>query len=216
MSPSRRSFLKAASLAPLAAWSYPPSPSAQRPAPSASSAFDPWVEIHAANLRHNVAEVRRRAGGRPILAVIKNNGYGAGVANVARVLDPLDAIAGLAVVKLQEAVTLRDTGIRKPILLLGPLDERDLEDAVARDITPMVYTPIGARLDRVAAKRGRPVRIQSLQQVATAPPTFLLRANMPKLHFAFERFLVNQLRQRFGFFGTPIRLRLTARKRRRV
>ena len=33
------------------------------------------------NLRHNVAEIRRRAGGRPILAVIKNNGYGLGVVN---------------------------------------------------------------------------------------------------------------------------------------
>ncbi len=160
MSVSRRTFLKAGSVAPLAAW--PSAPAAQpevRPG-AASSAFDPWVEVHAANVRHNVAEVRRRAGGRPILAVIKNNGYGAGVTNVARVLDPLPAVAGLAVVKLQEAVTLRDAGIRKPILLLGPFDEQNLEEAAARDITPMVYTPIGASLDRVAATRGRPVRIQ--------------------------------------------------------
>ena len=43
--------------------------------------------------------------------MIKNNGYGAGVINVARILDPLEAIAGFAVVKLHEAVTLRDAGI---------------------------------------------------------------------------------------------------------
>jgi len=173
MALSRRTFITAGTLAPLAAWARAgtlqtqtppatpvPSPGAQRRAPDASSAFDPWVEVHAGNLRHNVAEIQRRAGGRPILAVIKNNGYGAGVANVARVLDPLPSIAGLAVVKLQEAVTLRDAGIRKPILLLGPFDERDLEEAVSRDITPMVYTPIGSWLDRLAAKRGRPVPIQ--------------------------------------------------------
>ena len=51
------------------------------------SAFDPWVEVHAANLAHNAGEVARRAKGQPILAVVKNNGYGLGVTTVAR-LEP--------------------------------------------------------------------------------------------------------------------------------
>ncbi len=124
------------------------------------SSFDPWVEVHRGNLTHNVAEIRRRAGNRPILAVIKNNGYGAGVANVARLLEPSDAIEGFAVVKLQEAAALRDAGIRKPVLLLGPFDEKNLEEAAARSITPMVYTPIGDVLDRLAAKRQKPLGVQ--------------------------------------------------------
>jgi alanine racemase len=121
------------------------------------SSFDPWVEIHRANLEHNVAEIRRRVENRPVLAVIKNNGYGMGVVNAARLLEPSEAIAGFAVVKLQEAASLRDAGIRKSVLLMGPFDEKNLEDAVARDITPMVYTPVGDTLDRLAAKRQRPV-----------------------------------------------------------
>jgi alanine racemase len=128
--------------------------------PAADSSFDPWVEVHAGNLRHNVREVARRAGARPILAVAKNNGYGLGVANAARVLESLPEIAGLAVVKLQEAAALRDAGIQKPILLLGPLEERELQEAASRGITPMVYTPVGAALERAAAKRGRPLPIQ--------------------------------------------------------
>jgi alanine racemase len=123
------------------------------------SSFDPWVEVHRGNLAHNVAEIRKRAGNRPILAVIKNNGYGAGVANVARLLEPSEAIQGFAVVKLQEAAALRDAGIRKPVLLMGPFDEQNLEEAVARDITPMVYTPIGDVLDRLAAKRQKPLGV---------------------------------------------------------
>src|SRR5207244_1160652 len=94
-----------------------------------------------------------------ILAVIKNNGYGAGVVNVARILEALDAIAGLAVVKLHEAVTLRDAGISKPILLLGPFAATELPDIVARRIMPMVYTPIGDAIDRAAARTGRPVTL---------------------------------------------------------
>jgi len=123
------------------------------------SSFDPWVEVHRGNLAHNVAEIRKRAGARPILAVIKNNGYGAGVANVAGLLEPSEAIQGFAVVKLQEAAALREAGIRKPVLLMGPFDEQNLEEAVARDITPMVYTPIGDVLDRLAAKRQKPLGV---------------------------------------------------------
>ena len=123
------------------------------------SSFDPWVEVHRGNLAHNVAEIRKRAGNRPILAVIKNNGYGAGVANVAGLLEPSEAIQGFAVVKLQEAAALREAGIRKAVLLMGPFDEQNLEEAVARDITPMVYTPIGDVLDRLAAKRQKPLGV---------------------------------------------------------
>jgi alanine racemase len=121
-------------------------------APSIDSSFDPWVEIHRENVRHNVQEISRRVGSRPILAVIKNNGYGMGATNVARLLDPQPEIFGFAVVKFHEAISLRDAGIRKPILLLGPFDEQNLEDAVARDIMPMVYTPVGPALDKVTAK----------------------------------------------------------------
>jgi alanine racemase len=119
--------------------------------------FDPWIEVSAQNLRHNVAEIARRTGGRPILAVVKNNGYGLGVANVGRLLDDDARIAGFAVVKLHEAMTLRDAGIRKPILLMGPFSDEELTDLAARDIMPMVYRDHGAALDRAAAKAGRPV-----------------------------------------------------------
>src|SRR5712691_8547209 len=140
MKPSRRSFLEA-TLALPALLDASPSFAATAPASestaSIDSSFDPWVEIHRENLRHNVQEISRRAASRPILAVIKNNGYGTGVANVAQ---------------LHEAISLRDAGIRKPILLLGPFDEQNLEDAVARGIMPMIYTPLGPALDKIAAK----------------------------------------------------------------
>jgi len=117
------------------------------------------VEIHRENLRHNVQEISRRAGKRPILAVIKNNGYGMGVANVAQLLEPQSEIIGFAVVKFHEAVSLRDAGIRKPVLLMGPFDGRNLEEAAARNIMPMVYTPMGPALDKVAAKLQKPVAV---------------------------------------------------------
>lgn len=124
-----------------------------------SSQFDPWIEVNAENLRHNVGEIARRAGGRPILAVIKNNGYGLGVANVARLLDDDRRVAGFAVVKLHEAMTLRDAGIRKPVLLMGPVSDAEIADAAARDLMLMLYRDHGAALDRAAARTGRPVGV---------------------------------------------------------
>jgi hypothetical protein len=80
MDTTRRGCLRTALALSLAR---PASP-APEPAEPRDSSFDPWVEVHPENLRHNVREVSRRAGARPILAVIKNNGYGLGVANVGR------------------------------------------------------------------------------------------------------------------------------------
>jgi alanine racemase len=146
-------------MAAVAAGGVPAAPAGRVQSPPAGTSFDPWVEVHAGHLRENVAEIARRAGGRPILAVIKNNGYGLGVVNVARVLEPLPAIAGFAVVKLYEAMALRDAGIRRPVLLMGPFDERELGELVRREIMPMVYTSIGDWLDRAAARTQRPVPI---------------------------------------------------------
>ena len=160
MKTSRRSFLGTGLALPALLDAAPVSSGETGPAEtpaSEDSSFDPWVEIHRENLRHNVQEISRRVASRPILAVIKNNGYGAGVANIARLLEPQNEIAGFAVVKFHEAMTLRDAGIRKPILLLGPFDERNLLDAVARNIMPMVYTQQGPALEKVAAKMQQPV-----------------------------------------------------------
>ncbi len=49
------------------------------------------------------------------------------------------------------------------------------------------------------------VKVRYISQVRTAPPTFAVFANTShKLHFSFERFLINRIRDRFAFRGTPI------------
>jgi len=69
-------------------------------------------------------------------------------------------------------------------------------------------------LDRANVPGGRPVRLYSLRQATVAPPLFELSANFLRLAPNFQRFLENQLRERFGFVGTPIRFRLAPPKRR--
>jgi len=50
-------------------------------------------------------------------------------------------------------------------------------------------------------------------QTSVAPPTFVLFTNAEgKLHFSYERFLENRLRESYGFFGNPIRIQVRGRK----
>jgi len=61
----------------------------------------------------------------------------------------------------------------------------------------------------------RAVRLYYVTQVTAAPPTFVIMTNEPKgVHFSYQRYVVNQIRKRFGFQGTPIRIRYRGKKKR--
>ncbi len=65
---------------------------------------------------------------------------------------------------------------------------------------------------RATVPAANKMRIFYMTQAAVAPPTFILFTNRQvKLHFAFERFLENQIRAAFGFRGSPIWFKVRAR-----
>ena len=56
-------------------------------------------------------------------------------------------------------------------------------------------------------KSGKRLKIVYVSQVGVDPPTFLFHVNDPDLvHFSYERYLENQIRRRYSFLGTPLRL----------
>ena len=67
-------------------------------------------------------------------------------------------------------------------------------------------------LNQPPAEKGRPLKIYYMTQVSVRPPTFVLFVNETELlHFSYKRYIENQLREAFGFVGTPIHF--IARKR---
>jgi GTP-binding protein len=55
--------------------------------------------------------------------------------------------------------------------------------------------------------RNRNIKLNYITQVSTGPPTFVIYTNYPEgIHFSYERYLINQMRETFGFEGVPIRL----------
>jgi GTP-binding protein len=108
------------------------------------------------------------------------------------------------------------TGERTPRLV-------ELIDRVATERRRRVATPelnrfvaaITAAQPPVADSR-RGVRVLFAAQTGVAPPTFVLFTNVAaSLHFSYLRYVANRLRDKYGFAGTPIRLHVRRRARRR-
>ena len=68
-------------------------------------------------------------------------------------------------------------------------------------------------LNPLPGDKGRRLKIFYASQAGVKPPTFLFFVNDPELmHFSYLRYLENQLRQNFGFEGTPLVLKVIGRQ----
>lgn len=79
---------------------------------------------------------------------------------------------------------------------------RRIQSAVLNDVImdALAYNP-------TPTDNGRRLRVYYTTQVATKPPTFVIFVNDPELmHFSYERFLENRIREAFDFEGTPVHL----------
>jgi alanine racemase len=115
------------------------------------------AEVNLAALRHNLRVIARHAGRAKVWPVLKADGYGHGAPAVARTLERAGA-EGFCVALLEEAVELRDAGVRAPVLVMGGYYGGAYEEIVARGVVPVIYD--GSHLEglaRAARQVGRPV-----------------------------------------------------------
>ena len=111
-----------------------------------------------------------------------------------------------------------------PVIFLSALEGKGMDRVlrevkiVAAERRKRVTTgQMNRFLDRIDFQRApvpmaKRIRIFYMTQAAVAPPTFVLFTDRDiQLHFAFERFLENQIREAFGFKGTPIWFKVKAR-----
>ena len=103
------------------------------------------------NMKKNISENTK------IIAVLKADGYGHGAVPIAREIQSLPYIWGIAVATVEEGMELRNAGIQKPILILG----YTYEDTIVReDFRPAVFKKsMAQKLSQAAVKAGKPVNI---------------------------------------------------------
>lgn len=104
-----------------------------------------------------------RANIRPetkIAAVIKTDGYGHGALPIARMLEDYDYVWGYAVATVEEAVSLKEKGIQKPLLILGYVFEEDYDTLVSMEIRPVVFKmDMAVKMSKAAVAAGKKLRI---------------------------------------------------------
>jgi len=119
-----------------------------------------WTEIDLGKLRRNLqlifADLPKHV---RLMAVVKDEAYGHGALDVARVAVE-EGAWGFGLSTLEEAMLLREGGIKAPLLLLGERQEAELEWCVAHDLTVCVNEPHAVRkLAKIAADFGRQVPV---------------------------------------------------------
>ena len=115
-----------------------------------------------------------------------------------------------------------------PLLFISALDGKGVDsvfkkvELVARERRKRVTTGQMNRFlaavdfQKASVPMNRRVRIYYMTQAAVAPPTFILFTDKDvKMHFSFERFLANQIRDHFGFIGSPIWFKIRARNKKK-
>lgn len=104
---------------------------------------------------------------------------------------------------------------KKRLHTLIPMIDLASENHVRRVETSVLNDVImdAVMMNPAPADKGRRLKIYYATQVGVAPPTFVVFVNDPELmHFSYQRFLENRIRDAFGFEGTPIRIFARERK----
>lgn len=97
-----------------------------------------WVEVDLDALRANYGTLRRAVGpGAALLPMVKADAYGLGVARVVRTLEPLEPL-GYGVATAAEGAALRALGVQRPVLVVTPMPDGDVEVAAAARLTACI------------------------------------------------------------------------------
>jgi alanine racemase len=115
-----------------------------------------WVDVDLAALVANARTVAAVSGSR-LLPMVKANGYGLGVTEVARALESVDPW-GFGVASLDEARLLRGSGITRPILVLTPLLPQCIEQYLDLDLRPSIGDVLA--LETWITRGGRPFHVE--------------------------------------------------------
>jgi alanine racemase len=83
-------------------------------------------------IAHNARALRDLVAPAKAAFVVKSNAYGHGIVEVARAVEPF--ANRLCVYSLEEAAVLRDSGITRPVFVMGPLESAHLDEARARNV----------------------------------------------------------------------------------
>ncbi|MDR3673638.1 MAG: alanine racemase [Holophaga sp.] len=98
--------------------------------------YQTHIRIHLENIRRNLEGIRKAIGPtRKLLIAVKGNAYGHGAVEVSRMAQQLELADWLGVATVPEAISLRQAGVRLPILKFSPAFSEEMAAAVTNGVT---------------------------------------------------------------------------------
>ena len=112
-------------------------------------------------IAHNFEEMKKNiVDGTKIVAVIKADGYGHGAEAIARLIEGYEYIWGFAAATAEEAIQLKDAGVKKPVLILGLVFEEYFQELIQKEVRMTVCDyDMAKALSEEAVRQGRQVHI---------------------------------------------------------
>ncbi|WP_456459918.1 alanine racemase [Desulfurobacterium sp.] len=167
-----------------------------------------WAEVYLDRLKRNYESLKRFAGNKKIIAVVKANAYGHGSVAVASFLERKTDVSAFAVATVFEGIELREGGIKSPIIVMSnPLFE-SARNFLEYDLIPVVFDfeslgiaiemgiPFHVKIDTGMGRLGfMPDDFQKLTEFFSSP---LFKGIMS--HFPVSDEDETFTRQQFSFF----------------
>jgi len=117
-----------------------------------------WIEVNLGAIQRNIGRLQELSQ-RPVMAVVKANAYGHGLIEVSHAAVEAGVIR-LCVARLEEALRLRQAGIKIPILVLGYVMPGCAQEAVKNKISLMVNSfDIAQQFNEAAAGGNTPLAV---------------------------------------------------------
>ncbi|NLZ81844.1 MAG: alanine racemase [Clostridiales bacterium] len=126
---------------------------------NAGNCYRVYAGIHLDSVLSNLMEIKKNLiNNAEVMAVVKTDAYGHGAVEIARKIEAF--VVGFAVATVEEAISLINHGIKKPVLILGFIHESLYETIVLNDIRIPIYTYEAAKkLSKIAGNLQRVANI---------------------------------------------------------
>jgi len=99
-----------------------------------------YAQINLDAINHNIKNILEKVDAKTrVIAVLKTDAYGHGAIPIARELEKIDRVYGFALATAEEAFILRNSGIRKPLLILGYTFPNSYEELIQKNISITVF-----------------------------------------------------------------------------
>lgn len=120
-----------------------------------------YAAIHMDAFEHNLKSIKNCISeDTKIIAVIKMDAYGHGAVKFAELMDTLDYVWGYAVATLDEAIILRNNGIKKEILVLGYTFPEQYEDLILYQVRPAIFSlDMAVEFSNTAERLGKTIPV---------------------------------------------------------